>query len=79
MRTILVNKEFEDKYQEKILCLQDLEGYEPKEVKPLGKYGYRINTNHLYKIITEDNVYFVIDGKVTADVNKVLSSIKKEN
>ncbi len=72
MRTIFVRKPFGYEYGEEIVGLFDLEGYEAKEVKPLGIYGYRINTNHLYKLITEKNIYFIEDGKVVKELKKPL-------
>lgn len=65
MRDIFIVKQFEDNYKETIEALFDVEGYEAKEVKPLGQYGYRINTNHLYKLITNKDIYFIEDGKIT--------------
>ena len=64
MRDILVRKEFEDKYDEKIITVMDIEGFEGKEIKPLGKFGWKINTSHTYKILTDRSIYFLEDGKV---------------
>ena len=64
MRDIIFKKQFENTFNETIEHLYDVEGYEPIEVKSLGKYGYRINTNHLYKIITNKDIYFLEGGKV---------------
>lgn len=72
MRDIFLKKQFEDAHNETIEILFDIEGYEPIEVKPLGQYGYRINTNHLYKVITNKNIYFLEDGKLVTNPKSIL-------
>lgn len=66
MRTIFLRKPFEDKTKETIVKFFNMEGYEGKEVKPYYEYGYKINTNYLYRFTTDKgNIYFVEDGDVT--------------
>lgn len=63
MRTIFLKKVWEEEHNEKILSFLDCEGYEQKEIEPLGKYGYKISDKSLYKFITNRGIYFVENGK----------------
>lgn len=63
MKTYFLKKSWEDKHKERILSFLDCEGYEQKEIEPLGKYGYKITIKNLYKFITDRGIYFVENGE----------------